>query len=157
MRNKTKIGLVYALTLAGILIWLGAIFLAPYLQSRGVTFFRFVYGCFSTVCHQKPTRSFFIFGHPFAVCARCLGIYMGFLGGMVFYPLNRGLSRFRLPDKRLFFAVSVPIVLDTAANVLGIWNTSNAIRFAVGFLWGMILPFYFLTGIGELVLHRKKL
>jgi uncharacterized membrane protein len=157
MRNKTKIGLAYVLTLAGILIWLGAVFLAPYLQSRGIAFFRFIYGCFSTVCHQKPTRSFFIFGHPVAVCARCLGIYLGFLGGLVVYPLNRGFSRLRLPDKRFFFAVSAPIVLDTAANVLGFWNTSNAIRFALGFSWGLILPFYFLTGIGELVLPRKKL
>ena len=32
-----------------------------------------------TFCHQKPERSFFWKGKQFPVCARCTGIYLGYL------------------------------------------------------------------------------
>ena len=156
MRVEPKIRLIYGLTFAGILIWLGAIVSAPYLRFRGAGLAPYVYACFSPICHQIPARSFYLFGFPLAVCARCLGIYSGFAAGMVLYPSKRGFSSVRPPNTRLFFACSVPIVLDTAANYVHLWSTSNALRFAFGFLWGLILPFYFLTGIGDLVLRKKR-
>lgn len=154
MRNK--ILLVYLVTLIGTLAWLGAIVLAPYLRSRGVPLARFLYFCFSSVCHQIPGRSFSAFGQPMAVCARCLGIYAGFLAGMGLYPLLRGFSRVRLPKMKIFLAVSLPIVADTAGNLLGLWATTDVLRLATGCLWGIILPFYFLTGLAELASRGKK-
>jgi len=36
---------------------------------------------FASVCHQQPSRSFWMNGAPLAVCERCFGIYAGlFLG-----------------------------------------------------------------------------
>ncbi len=32
---------------------------------------------FSKLCHQRPDRSFFLFGTQTAVCIRCLGVYGG--------------------------------------------------------------------------------
>lgn len=156
MRNERKIILIYVLTSLGIMIWLGAIGLAPYLRSRGIGLFPFFYACFSPICHQNPSRSFHLFGFPLAVCARCLGIYAGFLVGMVLYPFKRGFLSVRLPKIALFLAVSTPIGIDTAANILALWSTSNPIRFVIGFFWGFILPFYFLTGLVELALHFHK-
>jgi uncharacterized membrane protein len=151
-----RIHLIYLFSLTGTLVWLAAIILAPYLRSQGQKIFPYLYACFSPVCHQKPERSFWLFGFPLAVCARCLGVYTGFLGGLVLYPLRRGFSSVRLPAQRLFLAVSAPIALDTAANVLRFWDTPNGVRFATGFLWGLILPFYFLTGISELAMRGRK-
>lgn len=154
MRNR--ILPVYLVTLIGTLAWLGAIVLAPYLRSRGIPPARFIYFCFSPVCHQIPGRSFSVFGYPMAVCARCLGIYFGFLAGMGLYPLLRGFSKVRLPKAKIFLAVSLPIVADTAGNLLGLWATTNILRLATGILWGTILPFYFVTGLAELASHGKK-
>src|ERR1700761_8410929 len=42
-----------------------------------------VRGFFSSLCHQNPDRSFLIRGVPVAVCARCLGIYLGVVAGML--------------------------------------------------------------------------
>jgi len=154
MRNR--ILLVYLATLIGTLAWLGAIVLAPYLRSRGIPPAKFIYFCFSPVCHQIPGRSFSVFGYPMAVCARCLGIYSGFLAGMGLYPLLRGFSKIQLPKMKIFLAVSLPIVADTAGNLLGLWATANLLRLATGILWGTILPFYFVTGLAELASRGKK-
>jgi uncharacterized membrane protein len=153
---RNRILLVYLATLAGILFWLGAIVLAPYLRSRNIPIGKFIYICFSPVCHQIPGRSFLIFGYPMAVCARCLGIYSGFLAGMALYPFLRGFSKVRLPKTKIFLAVSVPIVTDTVGNLFGFWATSNLVRLSSGFLWGSILPLYFVTGLSELAIKGIK-
>src|ERR1700674_542860 len=59
-----------------------------------------IYQAFSHVCHQLPERSFFIEGHPFAVCARCTGIYAGFAFGSVLYPLTRSLRQTEAPARK---------------------------------------------------------
>jgi uncharacterized membrane protein len=140
---------IYLVTVAGIAIWLGAIAAAPFFLSRAIPLAPFFYACFSLVCHQNPERSFFVFGHPLAVCARCLGVYAGFLAGTAAYPFRRGFSSVRLPPRRVLIIGTTPIVLDTAANVFRLWNTGNVLRFAIGFAWGSILPFYFITGLAE--------
>jgi uncharacterized membrane protein len=154
--SRGKILLVYLATLAGILAWLGAIGLAPYLRSRGVPLGKFIYVCFSPVCHQIPARSFSAWGYPLAVCARCLGIYSGFFAGMVLYPFLRGFSTVRLPKTKVFLAVTAPIAVDTVGNFFRLWATSNVLRLATGFLWGTILPFFLMTGLTELALKDKK-
>lgn len=156
MDDRNSLRMLYLLTLAGCLIWLGAIVLAPYARSRSSPLFPFLYACFSPVCHQLPARSFQLFGFPLAVCARCFGIYTGVLGGLGIYPFRRGFRDVRPPSLHLFLGASVPIVIDTAGNALKLWNTANGLRFIFGVVWGLILPFYFLTGLGELVLRRKK-
>jgi uncharacterized membrane protein len=146
---------VYLLTCWGAAAWFAAVFLAPYLKTRCSPWQALVYALYAPVCHQVASRSFHLLGHPLAVCARCLGIYLGFLAGLGLYALSRGFRRLRLPPTLIFLSVSAPIVLDTLGNFIQLWSTSNLLRFATGILWGAILPFYFITGVAELVLARK--
>jgi uncharacterized membrane protein len=148
--RRRRIGL-YAASLAGALLWLSAIAAAPLLRSRGSSLSPFLYACFSPLCHQRPERSFFLFGYPLAVCARCTGIYLGSFIGLLAYPLSRGFDAVRLPRTRTLALISSPLALDWAANLLGLWNTGSPLRFVSGWIWGLILPFYFMTGVGELV------
>jgi uncharacterized membrane protein len=156
MQKRNKILLVYFLTLGGILLWLGIIFLAPFLKSRASGLNIFAYAVFTPICHQIPTRSFFLFGHPLAVCARCLGIYFGFLGGLGLYPLKRGFSEILIPKILTFILVTAPLVIDALGNLFHIWSTSNWVRFLTGILWGFILPFYFITGVSDFFLNRAR-
>jgi len=151
VRLKSKIVVVYILAISIIIIWITAIFLAPYLRNRAWPGYIFIYSLFSPICHQNPARSFFIFGYPLAVCSRCLGIYIGFLGGVIIYPLFRGFSSLSLPRTKYFLALSLPIGVDTLGNFFRLWSTSNWPRFVLGFVWGIILPFYFITGLAELI------
>lgn len=148
--NRRRAVRIYALTAAGILAWLAAIFAAPWLRSRGSGGAGFFYACFAPICHQISDRSFFFWGWPLAVCARCFGIYAGFAGGVLLYPFRRGFFSPVLPATKTLILVSVPVVVDTAGNFLGFWDTPGALRFLTGLLWGLILPFYFLTGLIEL-------
>ena len=156
MKKKQRILLVYYLTLGGIIIWLGVIFLAPYLRSHDSSLSAFAYLVFTPICHQIPSRSFHLFGEPLAVCARCLGIYFGALGGIGLYPLINGFSKLALPKARIFILVSVPIIIDAGGNFLNLWVSSHWIRFMTGFLWGLILPFYFIVGVSDFVLKRAQ-
>ena len=155
MRDKNKILLIYFLTASGIIAWLYMIFLAPYLRSRSSGLNTFIYALFSPFCHQISSRSFSIFHHPLAVCARCLGIYFGFLGGMVLYPFVRGFSGISLPKVKTLVFLSVPIVIDAMGNYF-LWMSPSWLRFLLGVIWGLILPFYFIAGIADYFINIKK-
>jgi uncharacterized membrane protein len=146
---------VFLLTLAGTLLWIAAIVLAPVLRSRSSGLAPFLYAVFSPICHQIPGRSFFLRGFPMAVCGRCLGIYTGFLAGVLLYPLTRGFRMLALPSPRLFVLASLPAGLDVLLGLSGVWEPPIGVRFATGFIWGTLLPYYFIAGIAELVLWAR--
>jgi len=148
---------VYAATAAGTVLWLAAIFAAPWLAGRGADgAARFAYAVFAPTCHQIPERCFALGGHPLAVCGRCLGVYAGFAAGLALYPLIRGFSRLALPMARVFVLSILPLALDGVAGVLGLWRSPIEVRFLTGLAWGAILPLYFVTGVADLVLTRRK-
>jgi uncharacterized membrane protein len=147
---------VWSLTFCGSIVWLAAIFLAPWLSGRGASgAARFVYAAFAPFCHQIAERCFVVSGHPLAVCGRCLGIYAGFAAGLILYPFVQGFARISLPQTRLFLMLTLPMAVDAVASLLGIWSSPIELRFVTGFAWGTILPFYFVTGVIDFLRTRK--
>lgn len=140
--------IVLLFTMTAVSVWLGLILLAPYLKSIGSPWASWLYGVFAPTCHQIEARCFLIFGHPMAVCARCLGIYLGFLGGTLAYPWY-GKTGAGLPGVRTFIVFSLPIGLDTLGNMLGTWHTPSLVRLALGLGWGVLLPQYWVTGLTD--------
>ncbi len=57
---------------------------------------------------------------------------------------------------KILILISIPIFADAAGNLSGIWTSSDAVRLLTGVVWGIILPFYFLAGLSDYILHRKK-
>lgn len=156
MRIRNIIIRVHLLVFISACLGIASVFLAPVLQSRGLPFGSWIYALFSPICHQNPSRCFILHGFPLAVCARCLGIYIGFLGGTLAYPLRNGFTLKSLPSRITFLSVSLPIGLDTAGNFLSLWNSPDWLRLSLGIIWGGLLPFYVITGIADFFLHRKK-
>jgi uncharacterized membrane protein len=155
--DRRTVRTVYVATVAGTAVWLAAIFLAPELAARGRTgAARLLYAVFAPVCHQIPDRCFVLHGHPLAVCGRCLGVYAGFALGLALFPLVRGFSRFALPSARLFLLAVFPLAVDGLAGLVGIWASPIGVRFATGLVWGTVLPFYFVTGVADLALTRRR-
>lgn len=87
---------------------------------------------FSPVCHQDPARSLWLFGAPVAVCARCLGMYLGAaLGAWVRAP-----QRVLLPV--MIGAASINL-LDITTELIGLHGNWIATRFGFGFALGVSL------------------
>ena len=105
--------------------------LAPYLAASGYTLLAVaIFWFFSPVCHQDPARSFWILGAPVAVCARCLGIYLGAAVG-AWIPAPR---RMLVSGLALFAALNLADVLTEAAAWHGNWKLA---RFLLGAFLGM--------------------
>lgn len=155
MTNRQKILTVYGFSFGSLLLWMSGIFLAPFLKSHSQTWNEFIYAVFSPVCHQISERSFFIFGYPLAVCTRCLGIYAGCLLGMILYPIIQEFADTMIPKIRLFVLITSPIAIDTLGNFFSIWKTTPWLRFTIGFIWGVILPFYFVSGLSDAWIRMK--
>jgi len=149
MTRKQKILTVYTAASLGSIFWIAAIVLAPWMKSQGNGWGAVLYGIFSPLCHQNPERCFHLWGYPLAVCSRCFGIYTGVILGLIFFPLTNRFSSVWVPKTSLFVLVTAPIVFDTLGNFLLLWMTPPWLRFAIGGLWGIVLPFYFIAGLSE--------
>jgi uncharacterized membrane protein len=84
---------------------------------------------FSLVCHQQADRSLVLFGGSVAVCARCLGIYLGAAVGLLIKVPRRLAQRF------LLVAVSLNLV-DWVAELVGVHGNWILLRFALGVTLG---------------------
>jgi len=84
---------------------------------------------FALVCHQRPERSFIIFGGTIAVCSRCLGIYLGAVCGLLFRTSRSVALRL------LIVAVALNL-LDAASEVAGLHGNWLGVRFALGLVLG---------------------
>lgn len=110
--------------------------------------FRFGY---ANACHQIPERSFFLFGEPMAVCARCYGVYAGYAAGTAAWFLLRKRLRSSTPGPALFAACLAPAALDFIMGHLGLFESPNSLRMLTGFAAGAAVPFYLLPAIFDLV------
>ena len=115
-----------------------------------------IYQTFSHLCHQLPERSFFIAGHPFAVCARCTGIYAGFAVATVLYPLTRSLRQTEAPARKWLFIAAAPLAIDFAIEFSGRWHNTHSSRLSTGALLGAVAVFYIMPGLLDLSLRRWK-
>jgi uncharacterized membrane protein len=140
---------------AGCVAVMSLIIGAPLALESGHAFWALtVYRAFSYVCHQIPERSFFIAGHPFAVCSRCTGLYVGFAVATVLYPLVRSLRQTEAPKRKWLFLAAAPLGIDFALGFFGIWENTHSSRFATGALLGAVSVFYVMPGLMDLSLRE---
>ena len=84
---------------------------------------------FALVCHQRPERSFWILGAPVAVCARCLGIYLGAAIGLLLRTSRR------VAMSWLMIAAAIN-ALDAVTELAGLHGNWMLARFALGVALG---------------------
>jgi uncharacterized membrane protein len=84
---------------------------------------------FSLVCHQHPDRCFWLFGAPVAVCARCLGIYLGAAVSLLLHT-SRQIAL------RLLIGAAALNALDAATELAGVHGNWLDVRFVLGLLLG---------------------
>lgn len=107
-----------------------------------------IYLLFRPICHQLPSRSYFLAGHPMACCQRCAAIYGAFLlGGVLFVVLR---DRLRPLPWKAYLVLIAPLALDGISQLPG-WRTSTwELRTLTGGLFGLatvwlVYPFFHRT------------
>ena len=134
-----------------------AIIGAPLARSAThIGFANTIYQTFSHVCHQLPERSFFIGGHPFAVCARCTGIYAGFALSSLLYPLTRSLKQIETPARKWLFVGAAPLAVDFVIEFSGLFHNTHLSRLLTGSILGAVTVFFVMPGLIDLSLRNWK-
>ena len=146
--------ITYTIILFGAAIWCSALLLAPvFAASTGLpgVIGAVIYQFFHPICHQLSERSFQLFGHPLAVCARCSSIYFGFLAGTLLYPAVRTISVPRYPSRIILLAAIMPMLVDVAAALAGMHEVTTVSRLISGATFGLVAPFFILPAAIEAV------
>ena len=98
----------------------------PYLLTHSWSFLGLaLHQGFALICHQRAERSFWIFGAPMAVCARCFGIYLGAAVGLLIRT-SRDMA-----FRSLTVAFSLNL-LDGVAEATGLHGSWPNVRFVLG-------------------------
>jgi uncharacterized membrane protein len=143
--------LVWIIVAGFTLAFVSLVVIAPMARARGFNFSALlIYEAFGKVCNQLPVRSFYLEGHAMAVCARCAGIYFGFAGGVLLYPLVRSLNNVDAPARKWLLLGLAPTALDFALDLLGFWKNTHLTRSATGALAGAVVAFYVVPGLIDL-------
>lgn len=134
-----------------VLAWAGLLALAPVFLSAGYQSVSGpIYKFCSYICHQLPERSLHLAGHQFAVCSRCFGVYAGLFLGFAVYPLWRKVEDIEpLPRKWLFLSM-IPIGIDWALTIFGIWENTHLSRTVTGLTLGFACGTYIIPALVEI-------
>jgi uncharacterized membrane protein len=103
---------------------------------------------FSLVCHQRGERSFLMLGGSVAVCARCLGIYLGAALGTLL----------RVPRElawRLLLGAATTNALDWSAELAGLHGNWMLARFALGLTLGAAAAMLVTASIDEVTIPTQ--
>lgn len=173
----------YALYLGLVLIFIGPIFVTPFIAESSPQVFGFLQGAYAPACHQLAERSlcYFsdgsiancaqpdanvsgrqqivevhgVFGYKFPVCARDLAIYGAMILGGLAFPFVRKIDARIAPPLIFFIIALIPIALDGGTQILGLRESTNELRLITGFIAGIAIPFYVIPILNMFVLGRE--
>ena len=153
--------LPYNILLVATFLWCALLFLPPVaasIEASSSSISSTCYKFFSLICHQYDSRSLHVFGWKLAVCARCFGVYLGFLIGVLvvpfFYPRN-------FSKIILWLTVAVlPMMLDVLLDVVQIHVSNLITRMTTGAFFGIVaaavLTPIFEEGCSELITQLQQ-
>ena len=100
---------------------------------------------FKIMCHGIPHRCLTIFDTPMPICARCTGIYVGFLSGLLLFPMFRRASERVM--RIVMTVVAVPMLIDGVTQAAGLRESTNPLRLATGLTLGAAFGLWVLVSI----------
>ncbi|AQR88418.1 hypothetical protein CLOBY_00740 [Clostridium saccharobutylicum] len=82
-------------------------------------------------CHRLPERSFFFKGKQFPICARCTGILIGYIIGILYIFFNKNLHII------IELSFMIPLLIDGTGQYIGYFKSTNIRRLITGILAGI--------------------
>lgn len=84
-------------------------------------------------CHQKPERSFFIGDYQMPVCARCTGVFAGYLAAVLWLPFLKSNKKL---SNTVAVAGSLAMLTDWSLQAFKIKESTNCRRLLSGIAGG---------------------
>ncbi|MEM0449599.1 MAG: DUF2085 domain-containing protein [Methanomassiliicoccales archaeon] len=106
------------------------------------------------LCHQISSRSLFMGGMQFPVCARDTGTMLGFGIVLLFFIFNHRKKRSGLPDIPTLIVCAFGLMIfafDGVSSYLGFRETNNEWRLTSGLIMGLSLGIMLLTVMARLL------
>ena len=142
---------IWGVVLFLVAAWVFVILLAPIAKANDlVSVSNPIYGFYSYICHQIPSRSFHMLGHQFAVCSRCFGVYFGLVLGMIAYPLLRSMEEIEPLPRFWLILATIPMAIDWSLTVFGIWENTFFTRVTTGLILGIACSIFIVPALVEL-------
>ncbi|VEH40044.1 Predicted membrane protein [Fusobacterium varium] len=90
------------------------------------------------MCHSRPDRSFYFNGKQFPICARCTGVLLGWIIGIIYCIL------LEVPRGWVTVLILIPLMVDGGTQALGKRESNNILRCVTGIYleWELYLFFY---------------
>ena len=152
--RRGKAAVLLTALMAGIFVF-GA-FVIPWLEARGATgasAFRMFY---APLCHQIDSRALHVEAREIAVCARCTGLYLGGLAGLLLaagFVVGRGKG-----PRPVWFAVAIaPTLVDALLPRIGLAGLPNVPRLLLALPVGLMAGVFLSIGIYDLFTSRKSI
>lgn len=132
-------------------LWIFLIVIAPIAEANNLPSVSSpIYKFCSFICHQIPARSYFFENRPFAVCARCFGIYFGLFVGSVLYPFFRPLEETESFPRFWLFLAMIPMAVDWSLGFFDVWENTHLSRFLTGLILGAACAVFIVPALVEI-------
>lgn len=100
---------------------------------------------FRLLCHGIPTRCLQLFDTPMPICARCTGIYLGMLAGVVAFFVLPWLEERTL--RVAMYLAALPMAVDGITQALGFRESTNELRIATGLTAAALFGIWVVTAV----------
>ena len=119
-----------------------------------------------TVCHQLPTHSFFANGEQFPLCARCTGLYLGFLVGIAGMALLGKLNAALWPPRAVVAVLVMTMLLmvgdgfnsltSSLPEAVQAYQPTNLLRLVTGILAGTALALLMVPSLNDALWAKRN-
>jgi uncharacterized membrane protein len=134
-------------------LYAGGTFVAPLLVAQGSSWGGLLHLSYAPVCHQQAERSLAV-GQGFqSVCARCSGLYLGGVAGLIVGVLFL-VGRREAPRPIWLGLMALPTIVDALLPWIGLPGAANEPRFLLAWPLGFTAALYVARGIEEIVAPR---
>jgi uncharacterized membrane protein len=131
------------------LLYVAGSFAAPLLEVAGLAGGEWLRLVYAPLCHQNPERSLAVGAGHQSVCARCSGLYLGGVAGLL-VAAWLALTPRRRPHPLWLALAAAPTLIDVAISWVGLAGLPNLPRLFVAWPAGFVAGLFLAVGLSDL-------
>ena len=135
-------------------LYVAGSFVAPLLETAGRAGGGWLQLLYAPMCHQDPERSLAVAEGHQSVCARCSGLYLGGVVGLL-VAAWLALTPRRRPQPLWLALAAAPTLVDVSISWVGLGGLPNLPRLLVAWPAGFVAGLFLAVGLSDLFSLNK--